>query len=200
MTRDTEIATQADPPPKGHLFVVSAPSGTGKTTLCNRVRKYFSDLYYSVSATTRPARPGEQDGRDYHFVSVQEFERGIAEGRWAEWARVHGNLYGTSAQWIADVLAQGGDILLDIDVQGARQILKRFPEAVTIFILPPDLAELERRLRLRGTDDDATVALRLVNAREEMAQQGLYRHVLVNDDLEKAARAFINLLKRYRSK
>jgi len=200
MTQDAENVTQADPPPKGHLFIVSAPSGTGKTTLCNRVRKHFSDLYYSVSTTTRPARPGEQDGRDYHFVSVQEFERGIAEGRWAEWARVHGNLYGTSAQWIAEVLAKGGDILLDIDVQGARQILKRFPEAVTIFILPPDMAELERRLRLRGTDDDATVALRIVNAREEMAQQGLYRHVLVNDDLEKAAQAFINLLKRYRSK
>jgi guanylate kinase len=200
MTQDTDIATQADPSPKGHLFVVSAPSGTGKTTLCNRVRKHFRDLYYSVSATTRPARPGEQDGRDYHFVSVQEFERGIAEGRWAEWARVHGNLYGTSAQWIAEVLAKGGDILLDIDVQGARQILKRFPEAVTIFILPPNMAELERRLRLRGTDDDATVALRIDNAREEMAQQGLYRHVLVNDDLEKAAQAFINLLKRYRSK
>lgn len=103
----------------GCLFVVSAPSGTGKTTLCYLARNHFSDLAYSVSYTTRQPRSGEQDGKDYFFISVEEFEKGIETGRWAEWARVHGNLYGTSARWIRDTMAAGRDILMDIDVQGA---------------------------------------------------------------------------------
>jgi guanylate kinase len=183
----------------GRLFVVSAPSGAGKTTLCSAVRRHFDDLAYSVSYTTRAPRPGEQHGKDYFFISRDEFEAGIAQNRWAEWARVHGNLYGTSAQWIDDTLAAGKDILLDIDVQGARQMLARFPQAITIFIRPPSMAALEARLTGRGTDDAATRALRLANAKEELAQQDRYRHVVVNDDLERATGELIDILTRYRS-
>ncbi|RJQ76895.1 MAG: guanylate kinase [Desulfobacteraceae bacterium] len=191
-------AAAEDRPRKGQLFVVSAPSGAGKTTLCNAVRRQFSDLAYSVSYTTRKPRKGEQHGKDYFFVTGEEFEEGISRGRWAEWARVHGNLYGTSAQWIADTLTNGRDILLDIDVQGTRQILQRFPEAITIFIRPPSLEALRQRLLERGTDDHAAVELRLINARHEMAQQHLYRHILVNDDLHRATREMIALFEAYR--
>ncbi|MBI5064558.1 MAG: guanylate kinase [Desulfatitalea sp.] len=183
----------------GRLFVVSAPSGAGKTTLCLAVRRHFGDLAYSVSYTTRAPRPGEQHGKDYFFITREEFEAGIARNRWAEWARVHGNLYGTSTQWIDETLAAGKDILLDIDVQGARQMLARFPQAITLFIRPPSMAALEERLTGRGTDDAATRALRLANAEEELAQQDLYRHVVVNDDLERATRELIDLLTHYRS-
>ena len=184
----------------GRLFVVSAPSGAGKTTLCDAVRRHFGDLAYSVSYTTRAPRKGEQHGRDYFYISTEAFEQGIAEGRWAEWARVHGNLYGTSARWIAGTLAAGRDILMDIDVQGTRQMVQRFPEAVTIFIRPPSLAVLEQRLRHRGSDDDATIAMRLANAREEMASEAMYRHVVVNDDLAGATRELIALIAGYRGK
>jgi guanylate kinase len=186
-------------PGNGRLFVVSAPSGAGKTTLCNAVRGHFRDLAYSISYTTRPPRNGEQNGSDYHFITPQEFEKGIDQGRWAEWAQVHGNLYGTSARWISDALANGRDILLDIDVQGARQILKRFPEAITIFIRPPSLEVLKQRLLGRGSDHPAAVELRLANAKNEMAQQHLYRHVVENDDLERATRELIDLFNIYRS-
>lgn len=191
-------AAAQERPGKGRLFIVSAPSGAGKTTLCNAVRRHFKDLAYSISYTTRAPRTGEQHGRDYFFISSEEFEAGIAQGRWAEWARVHGNLYGTSAQLITDTLDAGRDILLDIDVQGTRQILRRFPEAITIFIRPPSLEALKQRLSRRGTEDRATIDLRLANARSEMAQQHLYRHVLVNDDLNRATRELIDLFQAYR--
>jgi guanylate kinase len=182
---------------KGRLFVVSAPSGAGKTTLCNAVRRRCKDLAYSVSYTTRASRPGERHGQDYFFISTEEFETGIAQARWAEWARVHGNLYGTSARWISETLHLGRDILLDIDVQGARQILQRFPEAITIFIRPPSLEVLRQRLLQRGTEDRDAIDLRLANARSEMAQQQFYHHVLVNDDLQTATRELIELFRKY---
>jgi guanylate kinase len=181
----------------GRLFVVSAPSGAGKTTLCNAVRRRCKDLAYSVSYTTRAPRPGERHGQDYFFISTEEFETGIAQARWAEWARVHGNLYGTSARWISETLHLGRDILLDIDVQGARQILQRFPEAITIFIRPPSLEVLRQRLLQRGTEDRDAIDLRLANARSEMAQQQFYHHVLVNDDLQTATRELIELFRKY---
>lgn len=184
---------------KGTLVVVSAPSGAGKTTLCNAVRRHFDDLAYSISYTTRAPRPSEQHGKDYYFISVQEFKQGIDQGRWAEWAEVHGNLYGTSAQWIQDALDADRMILMDIDVQGARQILERFPNAIAVFIRPPSMKELERRMRDRATEDEATIALRLSNARMEMAHQEMYRHILVNDDLNRATQEFVNLLNHYRS-
>ncbi len=179
---------------KGSLFIVSAPSGAGKTTLCQAVRNRFPDLAYSVSYTTRTPRQGERHGVDYYFVDIREFEDGIQSGRWAEWARVHGHYYGTSARWIEDALASGRNILMDIDVAGARQMVSRFPGAVTIFIMPPSMAELERRLRKRGTDDEKTIRVRLQNARTEMDNSGWYRHRLINDDLNQARQALIDLI------
>lgn len=182
----------------GCLFIVSAPSGAGKTTLCDLVRKHFDDLAYSISYTSRPRRHGEKEGRDYYFVSEAEFEQGIAQNRWAEWARVHGNYYGTSAHWIQQTLAAGKDILMDIDVQGTRQMRGHFAQAVTIFIMPPSVAELERRLTTRGQDDAATIALRMNNAMAEMDQKANYDHVVVNDDLAKASKGLIDLIQQYR--
>lgn len=181
----------------GHLFIVSAPSGAGKTTLCHAVRQHFSELVYSVSYTTRPPRRGEQHGRDYYFISEEAFEAGIAQGRWAEWAKVHGNFYGSSAPWIDHTLNAGCHILMDIDMQGARQMLQCFPQAITIFILPPSMEILEQRLRARGTDHPDTISLRLTNAIEEIAQKDICRHILVNEDLEKAKQQLIAIIKGY---
>lgn len=189
------------PPPcrKGHLFIISAPSGAGKTTLRQAVLSRFPDLSYSVSFTTRPPRTGERDGHDYSFISPDEFEAGIREGRWVEWARVHDHYYGTSARALERDQAAGRDVLLDIDVQGARQICRRFPESVTIFILPPSLDVLEQRLRMRGTDRPEAIDVRLRNARREMEQSGSYRHVIVNDDLNTAIEELAAILNSYRS-
>jgi len=182
----------------GHLFIVSAPSGAGKTTLCNAVRRQLGDLAYSVSYTTRPSRQGERNCVDYHFISEAEFQRGISQGRWAEWARVHGNYYGSSAKWIEQTLSAGRDILMEIDLQGAHQMVQRFPQAVTIFIMPPSLEELEKRLRGRGTESQQTIDLRLRNAQEEIARHGICRHVLLNDDIEKATQDLVALIDTYR--
>jgi len=182
---------------RGHLFIVSAPSGAGKTTLCQAARQQLSDIAYSVSHTTRSPRRGERNGVDYYFIDTPEFEKGIQDGRWAEWARVHGQYYGTSAQWIQDELAAGRNILMDIDVEGARQMVAQFPGAVTIFIIPPSLAELERRLRDRGTDDSDTVLIRLRNAETEMANSVWYRYQLINDNLAEAERKLVSLIKSH---
>jgi guanylate kinase len=184
----------------GRLFIVSAPSGAGKTTLCNALRSHFHKLRYSVSYTTREVRKGEQHAADYYFISKAEFEQGIGQGRWAEWAKVHGNYYGTCARWITQSLKAGQDILLDIDVQGMQQLLEQFPEAVTIFIMPPSIEELQSRLKQRGLDDAPTIALRMKNARAEMDQQGQYRHVVINDDLAEAQQQLVSIIERYLQK
>ncbi|ADU97365.1 guanylate kinase [Thermovibrio ammonificans] len=171
---------------KGLLIVVSAPSGTGKTTLCHMLLKEIPTLEFSVSYTTRPPREGEVDGRDYHFVTKEQFERMIEEGDFLEWANVYGNLYGTSKSQVLKALEEGRDILLDIDTQGALQVKKNFPEAVLIFILPPSLEELERRLRKRGTDPEEVIERRLKTAREELKKALCYDYLVVNDELEKA--------------
>ncbi len=183
--------------PTGHLFIVSAPSGAGKSTLCSAVRQEISELAYSISYTTREPREGEQGGRDYYFISVDEFELGIKQGRWAEWAKVHQNYYGTSAQWIDRTLNAGRNILMDIDMQGARQMKQRFPGAITIFIMPPTMEELEKRLQARGTDAPETIALRMTNAEEEIAQKNFCMHVIVNDDLDDAKHRLRKLIKGY---
>jgi len=182
----------------GHLFVVSAPSGAGKTTLCTALMQRFPDIRYSVSATTRPARPGEIHGKDYFFLSQEAFEQKIRVDHWAEWARVHGHYYGTSARAIDTALAQGRDLLLDIDVQGTRQILKRYPDAVTIFIMPPSTDVLRRRLLKRNTDSAAVIDRRLAVAEAEMAQRAIYRHILVNDVLADAIEGLTRIVARYR--
>lgn len=178
------------PPPldrrRGRLFIISAPSGAGKTTLCQALRERFPALKYSVSATTRAPRQGERDGVDYFFVSREAFCERLEKGGWAEWAEVYGNFYGTSAAFLDRALAAGEDILLDIDVQGARQILRMYPDCVTIFIMPPSIEALRRRLENRGTDSPEVIEKRLVSAREEMAQKDLYRHVVVNNHLPDA--------------
>lgn len=183
---------------RGRLFILSAPSGGGKTTLCGMLRQRFADLRYSVSYTTRPPRSGERDGVDYHFISRPDFEAKIKQGFWAEWARVHGNFYGTSAEFIQTTLARGEDILLDIDVQGALQILERFPHGISIFIMPPSLETLRSRLEARATDTPQIVSLRMGNAEREMAQKHLYRHVVINDDLNQALKELTAIIESYR--
>ncbi len=183
----------------GRLFVISAPSGAGKTTLCRALRDHFPDIRYSVSYTTRPPRKGEQDGVDYFFVSTEEFMNRLDNGRWAEWARVHDNYYGTSRDVIDTALGSGKDVLLDIDVQGAARIAEQYPRSVTIFIMPPSMAVLEQRLTSRGTDTRDAVEKRLANARAEMAERDRYQHVLVNDRLADAAARLISLVQGYRS-
>ena len=182
----------------GTLFVVSAPSGAGKTTLVNAMRTRFPDLAYSVSHTTRPPRPGEVDGVDYFFIPVDEFRAGIESGLWAEWAEVHGNYYGTSARFLEETLAAGVDLLLDIDVQGACQIVRQFPRAVTIFILPPSLEVLRQRIESRGTDSPEVIALRMENARREMEHQDCYDYRIVNDRLEEAIAALAAVIEKHR--
>ncbi len=179
------------------LFIVAAPSGAGKSTLCREVLKRFTVMLYSVSYTTRPLRNGEQEGVDYHFINTSAFENGIAAGKWAEWALVHGNYYGTSIDFLDKGLAEGRDILLDIDVQGSRQILAHYPDSVAIFILPPSLEVLRQRLIARGTDSAESIAVRLQNAEKEMAQQDLYHHVIVNDELSKAVSELISIIEHY---
>lgn len=197
--------TSTDPRPSGrpsgsgrHVFIISAPSGAGKTTLLRAALERLPDLRYSVSYTTRSPRAGEVNGRDYVFISPAEFEDGIRTERWAEWAQVHGNYYGTSVEVLSEALAEDRDILLDIDVQGARQICQRFPQSVTIFIMPPSIDILEQRLRSRGTDRPEAIALRLRNAREEMAQKDVYRHVIVNDNLPTAVQDLLAIIGSYR--
>jgi len=184
---------------RGCLFVVSAPSGAGKSTLCSALRRQVPDLLYSVSYTTRAPRPGEQEGKDYVFIGLEEFKRGIELGKWAEWALVHGNYYGTSADVIDQALASGKDLLLDIDVQGAAQIRQRFAQAVTIFILPPSMEVLRQRLESRGTDSRETIEKRLGNASAEIAQQTAYRYVVANDSLPEALARLVAIVTRHRA-
>ena len=171
---------------EGIALVLSAPSGAGKTTLIKRLLSEFPHFGYSVSCTTRAPREGEIDGTDYTFLARSEFERLRAANHFAEWAEVHGNLYGTPLGPTRDMLRQGQDVLFDIDVQGAAQLKLSLAEAHFVFILPPSLAELERRLRQRGQDDEATIARRLGNARQEMQESRWYDALVVNDDLDQA--------------
>jgi guanylate kinase len=182
---------------KGHLFIISAPSGAGKTTIVRAVLDRFADMLYSISYTTRKPRNGEQNGIDYNFISRDDFKNRIDGGEWAEWAEVHGNNYGTSTENLDNNLASGRNILLDIDVQGTIQILERYPDSITIFIMPPSLETLGKRLELRGTDSKADIAKRLVNAEKEMAKKNLYRHIVVNDQLSEAIEKLISIIEKY---
>lgn len=182
----------------GRLFIVSAPSGAGKTTLCQALLQHFPDMCYSISHTTRPPRSGETPGIDYHYISRDEFLEMIAADRWAEWAEVHGNYYGTSADFLNRNLEAGKDILLDIDVQGMQKIIQRYPSAVTLFIQPPSLETLRIRLESRDADRPDIIELRMKNAIQEMAAAHRYRHTIVNDDLRTAIQELIRLVTCYR--
>lgn len=171
---------------RGSIFVVSAPSGAGKTTLCTKIMTQFPELAYSISHTTREPRANERDGIDYFFITVDDFKQRVEENLWAEWAEVHGNFYGTSLKFIEDKMAEGKHLLLDIDVQGAKQFKSTFPEATTIFIMPPSIEVLQQRLRQRRTDSDDIIEKRVANASDEISQSSFYEHIIVNDSLSRA--------------
>jgi guanylate kinase len=171
-------------PDHGALFVVSGPSGAGKTTLVHRLLARFPDIQFSVSATTRPPRSGEVDGKDYHFLTAEQFETKLAARAFLEHAHVYGNHYGTLAEPVHQSLAIGQSILLEIDSQGAMQVRAAMPEAVTIIVVPPSLEILEQRLRARSTDSPETIARRLREADEQLASIGDFHYLVVNDDLD----------------
>jgi len=170
----------------GILIVISAPSGTGKSTLTRLLLSEFKNVEFSISYTTREPRENEVNGKDYFFVSEETFRKMIDEGDFLEWANVYGNLYGTSKTQVMRALKEGKDILLDIDTQGALNVKRSFPEAVLIFLLPPSFGELERRLRSRGTDSEEEIERRLKTARDEVRKALLYDYIIVNDEVELA--------------
>ena len=172
--------------PSGTLFIVAAPSGAGKTTLVSRLLAEDANVRHSISYTTRAPRPGEENGREYHFIDVQHFLAMRERGEFAEWAEVHDNFYGTSRTWLEQRMHEGCDMLLEIDWQGAQQMRRQFPEAVGIFILPPSVAELENRLRRRGADSEDVIARRVAGALGEMRHVGEFDFVIINNDLDVA--------------
>jgi len=171
---------------EGILYIISAPSGAGKTTLCKEVIDIFPNLRHSVSFTTRQPRLGEVDGRDYFFISQEEFQRMEAAGEFAESAQVHGNLYGTAIKTLDDFRVNGGDVLLDIDCQGARQLKKRYAGGVYIFILPPSYNELRRRLDSRNSDSAEVIQRRIEGAAGEIRESSWYDYIIVNEQFSRA--------------
>jgi len=173
-------------PRRARPIVLAAPSGTGKTTIAHRLVEGTGEFVFSVSATTRQARKGERNGMDYEFMTRDAFEAMVKRGEFAEWAEVHGNLYGTPRRMLDEATARGEFVVLDIDVQGAKQIRTAFPEALLVFVIPPSAEVLVSRLTKRGTEADEEVVRRLRNARKELARATDFDHVVVNDDLERA--------------
>lgn len=171
----------------GRMIVICAPSGTGKSTLLSRLKADHPELEWSVSCTTRSIRSGEVDGKDYHFISVEDFKQGIDKGNFIEWAQVHSNYYGTSREFVDVGLKQGRKMLFDLDVQGADAMKKIYgDDAKVIFIEPPSVEELEKRLRARGTDADKVILERIENARKELMRKHDYDHLIMNDDVDGA--------------
>ncbi|MET0850332.1 MAG: guanylate kinase [Candidatus Rokuibacteriota bacterium] len=179
---------------RGALVVVSAPSGAGKTTLCHEVRTLVPSLFYSVSCTTRAPRAGETNGVDFHFITEAEFVATRDRDEFAEWAVVHGHLYGTPARPLEAALARGEDVLLDIDTQGARHLRTRYPEAVTVFIMAPSLTVLAARLRERRQNAPDDIARRLTRAREEMASWREYDYLIINRDVKEAVERLATII------
>ncbi len=181
--------------PTGVIFVISAPSGAGKSTLIDRIRPLFPDMLYSISYTTRAPRNGEVNGVHYHFVSEDQFRKMIEVDYFLEWKQVHGNLYGTHAHPIIEAFESGRRMILDIDVEGAKEVFKNIRKAVGIFIRPPDMETLEKRLRLRATESEETIRLRIAHAVEEMRSASIFKHTLVNDDLERAVQELASIIR-----
>jgi len=184
----------------GRLFVVTAPSGAGKTTLVEALMRADPSLKLSISYTTRAPRPGEKDGADYHFVGDDAFLAMRSRGEFLESAEVHGYRYGTSKRVITEALARGEDLILEIDWQGARQVRAIYPDCVGIFILPPSIEELERRMRARGQDSDAVIRRRLDNARGEMEHAGEFDYAIINKDFQTAQRELAEIIRKERAK
>jgi guanylate kinase len=171
---------------KGLLYVITAPSGAGKSSLIAKLLTDEPGLTLSVSTTTRPPRPGEKDGREYNFVALKAFEAMLERGEFLESAEVHGHRYGTSQKVIDQVLARGGDLILEIDWQGAEQVRRLYPESIGIFILPPSMAELERRLRARAQDKEEVIRRRLANAVDEMSHAVEFKYAIINNNFDDA--------------
>ena len=184
---------------KGKLFVITAPSGAGKTSLIEAVMREDPTLKISVSYTTRSPRPGEQDGVDYHFIDRAKFDAMQRRGEFLESAEVHGNHYGTSRKVILDAIARGEDLILEIDWQGAQQVRRLYPDCVGIFILPPSVPELERRMRSRGQDSDAVIRRRVKNAREELDHAHEFKYVIINKDFETARQELAETIRKERT-
>lgn len=181
-------------PHKPLVYIISAPSGSGKSTLVTKLLKLIPDLDFSISYTTRPPRGAEQNGKQYYFVSRDEFERMIRDDEFLEHANVFGNYYGTARRFLRQAEQRGHDLLLDIDVQGAQQIKEKLPDAVSIFILPPDRKTLERRLRERGEDAEEVIQRRLVTACREIENYDKYNYILINDKLEESTGGLRNIV------
>ena len=185
----------------GNLFIVSAPSGTGKTTILKRIISEMENIMFSVSHTTRPPRPGEKDGVDYYFVEKDAFQKMQEQELFHEWAEVHGNLYGTSRNAVQKIIDQGKDIILDIDVQGGLQAMDKVGDkGIFIFILPPSLQELEKRLVNRGTESESVIATRLKNAQGEIKIMEQYDYVIVNDSVAEAVDVLKSIIIAERSR
>jgi len=176
------MTTTISPAFSGSLFVVAAPSGAGKSTLVNALLAQEPGIKLSISTTTRPPRPGEQDGREYHFTTAEDFVARANRGEFLEWAEVHGNYYGTSRLMVEKEMKEGTDILLEIDWQGARQVRKLFPDAAGIFILPPSIAALSERLHKRGQDEPDVITRRLLDAGGEMAHAPEFEYAIINEE------------------
>lgn len=184
----------------GNLIVLSAPSGAGKTTLCQKLLEQMPDVQMSVSFTTRPPRAGEVEGVHYFFVEQKRFQAMIAGNAFVEWAEVHGNYYGTARRQIEEICAAGKDVILDIDVQGARQIRQSYPASVHIFVLPPSQAILQARLVGRGSDSSEVIARRLQKAKDEIREYRLYNYVIINDLLDVALQELLSIVRAERAR
>ena len=180
---------------RGRLIIMSGPSGTGKSTLQKKLLERDPNIMFSVSVTTRAPRPGERDGVNYYFVSREDYDRMVYQGELLEHAEYVGNGYGTPVAQIDAALAQGRDVLLDIEVQGAQQVMQKRPDALKIFILPPSVEEMEKRLRGRGTNDEDSIHLRVDRAMEELKMQNIYDYRVVNDDVDRAVSEIEQILK-----